>query len=628
LNNDIAVIAPDKELMSLLETLQKDFSEPFTMALGFLEEAIPVGRQLRDLGAKVLVSRGGTTTILRNCGINLPIIDIPITEYDAIRLLDEARQIADRIAVIGFDTLVQAATTIAPILGVTVDTFRVRSDQDVVEAIQEIKTRNIPVVVGAKLAVELSQAAGLKGILLRSPRNTVLAALKEAFKVADALRRERETGERLQVILDSIQEGIISIDKDGKITHFNRPAKKILDMAAPFEWPKDDETGIYEAVQASKRWIGEIREFSGEKYVCNMNPIVVNKDSLGAVLVLQELNSLQRLEQNVRRNLHQKGLTAKFSFDDILTQDPAMRNVIEKGRHYSGVDATILIQGLSGTGKEMFAQSIHRASARGKGPFVAINCAVLPEHLLESELFGYAEGAFTGAKKGGKSGLFELAHGGTLFLDEIGEISAAVQASLLRVLEERKIMRIGDDKVIPVDVRVICATNRDLKGLLEAGQFRADLYYRINILKVELPSLDHRKADIPLLADHFLETFARGHVGGRPTIDAEAMSLLAGHDWPGNIRELRNVMERLSVVSSGQTVTVKDILNVLDAPPRQWPDAAPKGEKKASLVHAEEFKLIREVLEKTGGNKAWAARLLGLSKTTLWRRLKAGGPQE
>lgn len=629
MNAEIAVIAPDQELVSLLETLQHDFPEPFTISLGFREKAIPLARQLRDRGAKVLISRGGTTTILRNSNIDLPIIDIPITEYDAIRLLYEARQVSQRIAVIGFDTLIQAATTIAPILGVAVETFPIWSDHDVEMAVEAVRDKGISVVVGAKLAVELSRAAGLTGILIRSPRNTVLAALREALKVAEALHRERETGERLQVILDSIQEGIISIDKTGKITHFNRPAEKIMNMAgtaqkASLQWPRADETGIYEAVRGSERWIGEIREFQGKKYVCNMNPILVNRKSLGAVLVLHELNRLQSLEQTVRLNLHQKGLIAKYRFDDIITQEPGMRKVIEKAENYSGVDSTILIQGLSGTGKEMFAQSIHNQSARRKGPFVAINCAVLPEHLLESELFGYVEGAFTGAKKGGKSGLFELAHGGTLFLDEIGEISAAVQASLLRVLEERKIMRIGDEKVIPVNVRVICATNRNLKELLEAGRFRADLYYRINILKIELPPLNQRMSDIPLLADHFLERLAKSHICDQPVIDAEGMALLSRYDWPGNIRELRNVMERLLVRSHGPTITVEDILNVWDAPAGLWQDAVAKGENvnASSLVQKEEFKLILDVLKKTGGNKARAARLLGMSKTTLWRRLK------
>src|SRR5690625_1179420 len=269
------------------------------------------------------------------------------------------------------------------------------------------------------------------------------------------------------------------------------------------------------------------------------------------MVALQDVTGIQEMESKIRKKIHLRGHIAKYRFNHIITRSELVKSTIDTAKSYSKVDSNVLIIGETGTGKEMYAQSIHNQSYRKNKPFVAINCAALPENLLESELFGYAEGAFTGAMKGGKQGIFELAHQGTLFLDEIGEVSAKLQSRLLRVLEEREVMRIGDDKVIPVHVRIIAATNKNLLKMVKDNLFREDLYYRLSVLDLYLPPLRAYKEDIPLLTNYFIEKFSTEWA---IKITDGAYKKLSEQNWDGNIRQLQNFCERWSVLCKNKTV--------------------------------------------------------------------------
>ncbi len=293
-----------------------------------------------------------------------------------------------------------------------------------------------------------------------------------------------------------------------------------------------------------------------------------------------------------------------------------IKETIAIAHEFSKVNSNVLIVGETGSGKEVFAQSIHNESNRCKGPFVAVNCAALPETLLESELFGYAAGAFTGAARGGKIGLFELAHRGTIFLDEISEVSPKLQGRLLRVLQEREIMRIGDDKVVPVDVRIIAATNKDLYELMEEGTFRADLYYRLDILKLVIPPLRERKEDIILLMNHFIKLYCLKFNRDYKEIDKAAQDKLLQYAWAGNIRELKNIAERLVVLLKKCSITLPDIESAL---PRLKETANSTKQKKTEDLNQE---CLIKALEDANYHYGKAAANLGISRTTLWKRLK------
>lgn len=265
---------------------------------------------------------------------------------------------------------------------------------------------------------------------------------------------------------------------------------------------------------------------------------------------------MEKIEKRLRKNLTKTGFYAKYSFHDILGNSASLKKEIEKARQFAASPIGVLITGESGTGKELFANAIHNSSSRKNRPFVAINCAALPIDLLESELFGFEEGTFTGARKGGKSGLFELAHTGTIFLDEIGEIPAEVQVKLLRILQEKEVMRIGGESLIPIDVRVIAATNKDLKELIAQKKFREDLYYRLNVLSLDLPPLRDRGEDILLFTDRLLQQTGQNI---KKFLPSEIRQAFLRYTWPGNIRELNNVVEYLTTVVKDRHVLLNDL---------------------------------------------------------------------
>ncbi len=331
-------------------------------------------------------------------------------------------------------------------------------------------------------------------------------------------------------------------------------------------------------------------------------------------ILMQKVVTQQSL---VRENaVLRKALKKEHRFRDLVSKSPAMQRVFELAQVAARSNSTILVLGESGSGKEVLARTIHEESPRSQGPFVAMSCAALTETLLESELFGHERGAFTGAT-GRRKGKFEAASGGTLFLDEIGDISPKLQLDLLRVLEERKVQRVGGNEPVDVDVRIVAATNKDLRKAVADGTFREDLYYRLNVIPVTLPPLRERKEDVPLLVEHFLDRL-EAEMKKRVKVSPEAMSALLAHDWPGNVRELRNVLERGAVVAQGDVMKPSD-LGLAPAPARAPGTNAP-GEP-PSLEEVEK-RHVAEVLAHTGGNVTQAARLLGIDRVTLYNKIR------
>ncbi|SKC83527.1 sigma-54 interaction domain-containing protein [Maledivibacter halophilus] len=376
-------------------------------------------------------------------------------------------------------------------------------------------------------------------------------------------KSSHEIKNKLNIILDVIDDGVIVIDEDYKVIHYNRSIEKILGI--------NEESIMNKNVREIISSHPTMNEVLEEKYVEDLilkhdktnksliitkRPIMDDNRIYGYVLIIKDKTEIENLENELRRQLVDRGYIAKYRFEDIVGVSDNIIESKNKAKKISGIEAPVIITGESGTGKELFAQAIHNNSKRMNKPFLGINCASLSSDLLESELFGYEEGAFTGARKGGKKGLFELAHLGSLFLDEISELPMYMQAKLLRVLQEKEVMRIGGMRIIPIDVRIIAATNRDLKKLVQEGKFRKDLYYRLNVLTLNLSPLRERKKDIPyLIKDIFKKTGTK-----RKKIDESLKEALINHYWDGNIRELKNCIEYMIYLGS-------DRLTVNDLPP-------------------------------------------------------------
>jgi propionate catabolism operon transcriptional regulator len=349
------------------------------------------------------------------------------------------------------------------------------------------------------------------------------------------------------------------------------------------------------------------------------------------VLTCQDSRTLLRVDRDLRSELRPRRFIARYELASIVGASTGIGTARTLAERYARTDGTVLITGESGTGKEMFAQGIHNASRRRDRPFVAINCAAFPEALLESELFGYEEGAFTGSRRGGRAGLFEAAHGGTIFLDEVGDVPITLQTRLLRVLQERQVLRLGSNDPTPIDVRVVAATNRDLKKEIGRGAFREDLYYRLDILPIHVPPLRDRSEDVPAIAEALLGDALERH--GVAAVLPHALALLLpwlpAYAWPGNVRELENMVERVAVLYSDRAATSRgvasDELRAVLPELFQPPPGRRDGADLRTALGAEEAVIIQRVVDECEGNMTEAARRLGVGRSTLYRKLRGGG---
>ncbi|MGE5421794.1 MAG: sigma-54-dependent Fis family transcriptional regulator, partial [Ignavibacteriales bacterium] len=429
-------------------------------------------------------------------------------------------------------------------------------------------------------------------------------------------------------MMESLPSGIIVVSQEGIITNLNRKACEMLKSPAENLLNQNifDKCGKLECIERVLKY-GKIQEdveqhFNLERqrlhFVLSSRPIINSKGILdGAVIVLREIEAVMRITSKMA------GYSARFNFENIIGKSPALMTAIKQAKSAAATSSIILMLGESGTGKEMFAQSIHNASHRRYGPFVAINCGALPRELIGSELFGYEEGAFTGAKRGGSPGKFELANNGTLFLDEIGDMPLDLQLALLRVLQDGIVVRLGGYQQISVNVRLIAATNKDLPRMVKDGLFRQDLYYRLNVITIKLPPLRDRPGDSAILANHFLRLQSE-KIGKTPvSLSPLAITSLERYNWPGNVRELENVLERALVFSNGSEISESVLIPDME---RKLSNESPVRESESRLsIKSGEKSLIMDTLERCQGNISQTAISLGITRATLYRKLRSYG---
>jgi len=430
-------------------------------------------------------------------------------------------------------------------------------------------------------------------------------------------------------ILDSIEDGVFTVDTDWRITYMNRAAEEITGVerteavgkpccevlrATACEAGCPLRETIETGVPAVDRRVYIVNSL-GRRIPISISTAVLrdeNGEIIGGVETFRDLSLLEELRSE---------LEGRWRLGDMVSRSAAMQRIFDILPDVAASESTCLILGESGTGKELLARAIHSMSPRNAGPFVAVSCGALPDSLLESELFGYVKGAFTGAT-GDREGRLAAAEGGTLFLDEIGDISPAMQVKLLRVLQEKTYEPLGSNETVEADVRVVAATHRDLGAMVEQGSFRRDLYYRVNVVDLRLPALRERREDIPLLVDRFIERFNVLWARSVPGISDDALAVLMAHDFPGNIRELENAIERAFVLCGDGPIRPEHLPAEMAAGASSLPPGA--APETATLEDMEKA-MILDALRKTDGNKAAAARRLGIHKSTLFRKLKKFG---
>lgn len=627
---EIGIIVNSSDLFSLAQGAAADSKGTVEAVLTHTyDESLNRARKMAESGVMILISRGGHSTWLREHGINIPIIDIPFTGNNIAALMVRAKKEYGRFGVIGNEPLIRIAKDLEEAIGNEMVCFEVKKWKDFETQTLLAKGMGIKAIVGGYDASRFTEAEGLASFCVTSNSFEITTALLEAKKILSILKQEKQWNEMFRTVIDSIREGIVILDEHGIAKHVNRQAKKLLAADGLVTGMPVQTRGLQEKIHTTLKYgtqfCDELFEASNYKYTSSIFPITVEKKIVGAVAVLQEVEYVRKIEQKIRYQRAQRGLIARKTFADILSNSELLLACIQRAKQYSIVDSTVLISGESGTGKEQFAQSIHNFSLRREEAFVAINCAAISPHMLETELFGYVEGAFEGAKEGGKIGLFELAHNGTIFLDEISEIKPELQAQMLRVLEEKQIMRIGDDQMIPINIRIIAATNKDLKKMVAEKGFREDFFYRLNVLSLQLPPLRDRREDLELLTKAFINQLCQKHNRNMIQISEMGMCVLMNYEWPGNIRELKNVIERLVVTGQSTEIGYNEVVEALDILPKKQQqfvfDMKPCINS-SHLKEKNEHELIRRVLMETEGNKTEAARRLGISRPTLHRKLK------
>lgn len=578
-----------------------------------------VNELLKTKNIDAIITRGGTALKLRD-EFDIPVIEIEVTILDIIRAIEKARAFGRRIGVIGYPNIISNISTMSSFMDVEIHEIRINSYYECTNAVKEASELEVDVIVGDRIAVETANRFGFRGELIESDSyECITKALYRAIEIADLRKNLLAHGEELKIITELTHSGIIAVDKYGKITLCNAEACNILNISSENAIEKliDDivpDFNINETLENGQKKFDELISVDEKYLMLHKIPIIIGESTHGAVITLQKLDQIQNMEIKARKKLAEKGHIARHTFDSIIGCSESINRVIEKAKNYSLVDSVILINGETGTGKEVFAQSIHNYSHRRNGPFVGVNCAALPYTLLESELFGYVKGSFTGARVEGKVGLFEQAHGGTIFLDEIGEIPMEVQARLLRVLQEGQIQKIGDDRIITVDVRIISATNKNLKELVKENKFREDLYYRLNVLNIKLPGLNDRIEDIPLFIEQFIKLKSKEYNKVIYKVEPDVITKLCSLSYPGNIRQLENIAERLVVESKNREINLEDLSLVLD-------DDIKVNEQFLNIDIITK-KTIENALMITNNKKSAAAKMLGIDRSTLWRKMK------
>ncbi len=513
-----------------------------------------------------------------------------------------------------------------------------------------VSTRLDRILETGKAELNQRQVIGATEILtnrvpVRDERGNVVGAvavfrdMTEVRNLAEEITNLKAIQSRFKAIIDATQDAISVVDEHGNGLLINPAYTRLTGLSEKDVLGKPatvdiagGQPSMHMQVLRTKEPVKNVLMRVGpakRQVVVSASPVIVDDTLKGSVGVVHDVSELMRLNEELdRMKKIVRQLEAKYSFDEVIAVSPLTAQAVDQARRVASTTATVLLRGESGTGKELFAHAVHSASPRKNKPFVRVNCAALTESLLESELFGYVDGAFTGARRGGRRGLFEEAEGGTLFLDEIGVMNHSSQAHLLRVLQEKEILRVGDSKPIPVDVRVIAATNVPLEQLVTEGRFREDLYYRLNVIPIFIPPLRQRVEDLPGLIDLILRKLNQEYGRSVERVSPQVTDIFRSYRWPGNVRELENVLGRAMMNMKYQD----DEVLTVHLPPISpgWPAPAPEKAIHAGSVEpkslraelaASERRAIGEALQAAGGNKTAAAKLLGISIRTLYNKI-------
>lgn len=601
----ILLIAPYEEINDVNFT-----SDYLLKKVVNLSEVENTARKFEENGGQIIITRGGSAERLKR-KVHIPIVEIKVTSEDILKVFEKFKYKNEVIGVVGYKSVISKCQWIADCMGIDIKILEIDSKIEQFQIISQIsefiKKHKITNFMGDVVLQNIlkNHPLPINFELIKSSQESVLEALNRAEEILRVKELEKEKNKMLTILLNHIDTGVIYFNKKQIIEHINLKAEGLF----------PDKKEIKKIIEKAFIEESKILEIEDKQIFFNKIPLIINEELKGTLFTFREVETIENEEKIIRKEFMKKGFSAKYTFENFLTNNQNMNKIKIIAKKYSKVEGTILITGESGTGKEILAQSIHNASKRVNGPFIALNCSAIPSLLLESELFGYEAGSFTGASKNGKVGIFDLAHKGTIFLDEIGELPLDLQAKFLRVLQEKEFRRIGGEEIKKTDVRIIAATNVDLIKLVDEKKFRADLYYRLNVLRLETLALKDRKDDIAYLILFFLKKLGKIHEKYIDKLDLELLSFLENYDWPGNVRELENIVQRIILLAENPTVKYKDIELFLTDIHKKNKDISIF----SGSLNDIKKKIILEILSQENNNKSKAAKRLEIDRGTLDR---------
>lgn len=626
-----AFVSNSMEIAEIVKAFADPKSENLVIHQATMEEAVPVVDRLLGRGVEVIIGGGATGKFLRQKS-ELPIVCIARSAIDILRAIMKAKDYGNKIGLNSYESPEIEVDLFENMLNIKIEDFIFSSTAELVKNVTIAKERGIKCIVGSAIVGKIAASMGLESVVVYPGKEVILNALKDARTLAIAKRNERRKSERLRTILEAISEGVIGVDSKGYVNVFNDSAGKYIGLS-----PKDvlgkplpnilTGTGIIQILHTGEADIDQIRRVGSKDIFINSLPVIVNGKTEAVISTFKPISRIKNIDQKIIKKHLTKGFVAKYTLAHLKGSTQSMKNLRKKAGRYAKTHVSLMIVGETGTGKEILAQAIHNASKYRDKPFVAVNCSALPESLLESELFGYEEGAFTGAKKGGKTGLFELANEGTIFLDEIADIPKSLQVRLLRVLEEKEIMRLGGDRIIPVNVRILSSSHRDLFQNINTHDFRRDLYFRLAVLRLEIPPLKERLEDISEIVNELVSK----HGINKNIITKNIIKKLKSYSWPGNVRELDGLLWRYAVLIEDSQPDEKLLDSLLeeispleekDMPVSLDDHKHETAENLRDMIQRFERSVINKTLSDYNYNRKMAAQKLGISVNTLWRKTK------
>lgn len=613
---------------------ENKFKEITIVDVKFEDVVFKAKELIKNEDSRIFIARGSHAKLLNSYFENeISIVEVDLSVSDVIKHINFAHNNNNKVALITYKSKYEKFKELNELTGEYFDYYTFTSLNELEGLLNKLSNKGFDGVIGTSTICDLAENNNLDSYFIYS-NDSIITAINDANEIALAREVEQRKTQEIKTIVKFIHNGVISVDKDGVIKFVNKSAKKLLELNLNDNLLTKNineilpELKIDKIIKTGRKEINQIETINDQKVNVSKVPIIIKSKRKGAIVTLQKISDVKETELKIRKDNYGKGLVAKYNFENILGKNEKLLKCKEKARVYSQSNFNILITGETGTGKELLAQSIHNESTRRNKPFVPINCTSLPEKLLESELFGYEEGSFTGAQKGGKKGIFEIAHEGTVFLDEIGKISKKIQYRLLRVLEEKNIRKIGSDSIIPVDVRVIAATNNNLFEEIKKNNFQKDLYYRLKTLTLELPPLRERKEDIEIISKSYLKS--KNVYLKYEDFWYNMFEYFKQLNWPGNVRQLENILQRIIIGLENNLFNKDDLQEVIDETieisfeliNENKDDFFKNIEVDNIKSKAEEKEIINNALEEEKWHKSKTAKKLGISRTTLWRKMK------